>query len=177
MKYDIPRQPAAILNDKQQSLYQEIVNAPFANKYKVTSLDLGIVVLLLVNPETQTIDRIALSNTEHAKGALRMSEKKFHEIKIPLKNKTNIIPIAINGGKPQHTDDWYFLFTPELNAKSARFNQTGAGIACSFVYPFDALHGGALIFSYFQPFMKITPAHKRFMSQHTKWTNQLLLNS
>lgn len=154
-------------------LFQQIVDAPFEDKFQATNLDLGIVVLLLVDHSAETIDRIALSNTEQALGAVRMSEKKFHEIRIPLHHKTNTLSVALQTQKPQHTDDWYFLFTPVLSAQSARFNQTGAAIACSFVYPLD--NGkGALIFSYYQPFIFIKPKHRKYMKQYAaQVSNQL----
>jgi hypothetical protein len=151
------------------ALFHSIVNAPFTDPVQATLYDLGIVVLLLVNKKTNTIDRIALSDTPQAHGAVKMSEKPFNTIKIPADYKGNIIAEAIRSGKPHHTGDWQYLFTPALSAQAARFNQAGAGVECSFVYPLiGARDGGALIFSYFQPFSNIEPRHRTFMQFYSQ---------
>lgn len=152
-------------NDKD--LFETIVNAPFKNKLHTTTIDLGIIVLLLVNKKTKTIDRIALSKTEHAEWAIKMSPVPFHEIKIPVNNKQNTIAKAIKTGVPQKTTDWKYLFVPALAPEAARFNQAGAGIACSFVYPLIGVRdGGAMIFSYYQPLDHITKKHTSFMDKY-----------
>jgi hypothetical protein len=151
------------------------VNAPFHNPVLSTSFDLGIVVLLLADPATQTINRVALSDTDAAIGAVKMSEKPFHEIKIPLNHSHNIIAQAIATGKPHYTSDWQYLFVPAMSAQAARFNQAGAGIECSHVYPLIGVQsGGALIFSYYQPAANITLRHKEFMQAYTDLAAQAL---
>jgi len=133
------------------NLYQSIVDAPFSDPLMATNLDLGIVVLLLVDADGVTINRIALSNTEQAANAVKTSQVPFNQIKIPLNHHKNIISKAIRTGKQQRTEDWDYLFTPALSPASARFNQATAGIACSIVQPFDCKpHGGAFICSFFQ---------------------------
>lgn len=151
-------------NDAQ--LFKLIVNAPFHDMVKATELDLGILVLLQVNKKTGTIDRIALSDTEAAAGAVRMSEKPFHEIKIPIGHPENAIARAITTGAPQFVSDWKYLFVPALDAHAARFNQAGAGIEFSAVFPIKARDGGALIFSYFQVCHNIRHEHHEFMQSY-----------
>lgn len=149
-------------------LFTAVVNAPFEDKLAAVGLGLGIVVLLLVDAAGGTIDRIALADTEFAKGAVQMSMKPFHHIKIPLGHPENIIAKAIAANEPQLTSDWKYLFTPELSPKAARFNQAGAGIGCSVVYPLPgAREGGALIFSYFCPSSDITAKHHDFMRMYS----------
>lgn len=153
-------------NDKR--LFQAVVDAPFQNKQKVTGMGLGIVVLLLVNKETNTVDRIALSDTYHAIGAVKMTEKPFRNIKIPVSYDQNIIIKAIKTGKPQETEDWKYLFIPDLSPESARFNQAGADIKWSAVYPLiGARDGGALIFSYYHSPADATTAHHSFMQAYS----------
>lgn len=148
--------------------FHTIVNAPFKNRTKSTSLGLGVIVLLFENPKTNTIDRIALSDTESAKGAVRMSAKPFNDIKVPLSEEQNIIVKALASGSPQKTDDWHYLFVPVLTAQQARFNQAGAGIGCSVVYPIEKAGGkGALIFSYYLPPEKIGYKQQSFMSKYS----------
>lgn len=152
-----------------RSLFSAIVNSPFKSKSKGFPLGLGVVVLLLVNKKEGTIDRIALADTEHAHGAVEYSVKPFHEIRIPTSHKKNIIAKAIKSGEHQETTDWQYLFTPVLTPEEARFNQAGAGIATSVVYPLpDARDGGALIFSYFLPQSDITKQHHAFMRRYAE---------
>ena len=150
-------------------LFNTIVNAPFNDKIHAVKLDLGIVVLLLVNEKEDTIDRVALSNTELAQGAVNVSAKPFHDIKIPLHDVSNIITEAIMTNKPTKTDDWKYLFTPSLTEDEARMNQAGAGIGCSIVAPFKSKkRTGAVIFSFFQEPSRITPLHENFISSYIK---------
>jgi len=150
-----------------QQLFQAIADAPFHDKSVTTMFGLGIVVLLLVNKKAKTIDRIALARTELAQGTLNMSSKPFREIKIPLSNKENYIAIAIRSGHYMITSDWQYLFTPDLSAEDARFNQAGGGIACSAIYPLPgARDGGAIIFSYFETIDRIGEEHHKFMKQY-----------
>jgi len=151
----------------KNKLYQSIVDNPFKDRLTAITLDLGIVVFLLVNKETKTINRIALSDTEQAILALKMSPVPFHEIKIPVGHPDNAIAKAISKHAPQHTEDWLDLFTPALTSQQARFNQLGAGIECSWVFPLNIPSGGALIYSYFQPFKNISEDHKKFMTAYT----------
>ena len=164
----------AATNDTQ--LFETIVNAPFSDKAESTSLDLGIVVFLLVNKKTKTIDRIALSDTDAALGTVKMSEKPFHEIRIPLGYKENAIARAIESGAPQFVYDWKYLFVPALDAKAARFNQAGGGIEFSAVFPLKARSGGAIIFSYFQIDKNIQQSHHTFMQTYAKLIDQRLID-
>ncbi len=152
-------------------LYNAVVNLPFGNVLHATTLGLGIVVLLLANEKLGTLDRIALSNTELAQGAVRMTSKPFHEIKIPLDYHENILVAALDTNLPQQTEDWATMFAPELSPKEARFNQAGAGIDCSIIYPLKTettpAPFGAMIFSYFQPLQKIDDSHHAFMRDYS----------
>jgi len=170
---ELARQLQAPNTDRQ--LFKSIVNAPFADKMHAVMIDLGIIVLLLVNKKTQTIDRIALSDTEAARGAVRMSARPFHHIKIPLDYPHNVIARAIRTGKPQHTEDWRHLMAPAMSAQSAHFNQAGAGIEVSFVHALRGVRdGGALIFSFYQPLAAISDEHDTFMQRYTTLVEQSL---
>lgn len=158
----------------KEELFYGIVNAPFSDPSKAVSIDLGIVVLLLLNNETGMLDRVALADTELAKGAVNMSVKRFEDIKIPGDYEENILIKAIKTGKPQVTDDWKYLFIPDLTPKQARFNQAGAGIECSVVHPLQIDGGGALIFSFFQPPENIGPIHNTFMGDYVNVVSESL---
>lgn len=148
-------------------LYGSIVNAPFKNKQISIPFGLGIVVLLLVNKKSNTLDRIALSDTEPARGAVDYSVKPFHEINIPLSATPNILIRTLLTKRWHQTDDWEYLFTPILTGEEARFNQAGAGIGCSIAYPLDYKDGGVLIFSYFKHVWEIEEIHHRFMQKYS----------
>src|SRR5688572_30511608 len=107
-------------NDDQE-LFKLIVNAPFSYKVSTVMMSLGIIVLLLADKKSGTINRIAISDNDLAKRTKYRSAKRFEDIKIPLKHDTNIISKAISTGKPQGTGDWEYLFVPELSAQDARF--------------------------------------------------------
>lgn len=160
-------------NDKQ--LFNKIVNLPFADKKTSAMLGLGVVVLLLVNKKTRTIDRIALSNTEQAVGAVTYSVKPFKDIKIPLDNRENYLGVAIRTRRPMMTSDWKDMFVPALTPQEARFNQAGAGIACSVIYPLNnARDGGAIIFSFYEPLNRIGQDHHTFMSKYSSLVTKSL---
>lgn len=158
-----------------QQLIESIVNAPFHNKLHSTNLDLGIIVLTLVNIDTRTIDRIAHSKTMPAIDALSASPKSFEQIKIPLTSKVNITARAIATGKVFKTSDWHSLFTPALHAEEARFNQAESGMGCSFVYPLTKVgDGGALVYSFYQSIDMIGKKHEKFMKDYTALVSDLL---
>ena len=151
----------------KDKLLKLIVDAPFHDKLHTTTLDLGIIVLVLLNPDTQLIERKSYSNTVPAIDAVKASSKKFYDIKIPLKNSENITAKAIRNNKPYKTSDWRYLFTPELGHEAARFKQAEAGMGCSYVYPLiGSSSRGALIYSFYQTIDMIRAEHKAFMKNY-----------
>lgn len=171
------------LDDTQDTstLHSAVVNVPFSDKLRATELGLGIVVLLLVNDNNDTLDRIALSDTEMATGAIEISTKPFHEIRIPLDSEENLLVKAVRTHQYQITEDWADMFIPELSPEEARFNQAGAAIACSVMYPLvsfeDSRSFGAMIFSYFEPMASITEKHHSFMKAYADTVAAKLVSS
>jgi hypothetical protein len=170
---DWPQVGAVLKQAKSEGTLQSaIVNTPFSDKLLMAQLGLGIMVLLLVDEKAKTIHRIALSDTYPAHGAVTMSAKKFEDITIPLNNTENIIAKAISSGTYTQTGDWHYLFTPDLTTEQARFNQAGAGIDSSVVYPLG--NKGALIFSYYLLPSKIGPDQHVFMQNYSKLVTESL---
>lgn len=170
----------ALYNARSRAdLYSAVVNTPFIDRAYTTSLGLGIIVLLLKNKKEQTLDRIALSDTDLAAGAVKMSAKPFHQIKIPLDAHDNILIHSMETKEPQSTSDWQYLFTPALTPQEARFNQFGAGIEFSVAYPLLAPSNnksiGAMIFSYFERPSAITADHNMFMQSVAELAAQYLV--
>lgn len=158
-----------------QALHEAIVNAPFHDPHKTTVLGLGIVVLLLVNKKDQTIDRIALADTDLAHSTVNISAKPFKEIRIPLDYTKNFIARAIRDHHYMITSDWQYMFNPALTPEEARFNQAAGGIACSVIYPLTGTNNtGAIIFSYYEPVERISKQHHHFMSRYCKLVERAL---
>ncbi len=157
---------ATAIDDK--SLFKTIVNAPFEDHLSTTLISLAMIVLLLVNKQTGTIDPIALTTNEFAEGTENMSAKRFKDIKIPLKHSRNITSRAIELQTPQSTTDWKYLFIPILDGQESRLKQAGGAIAFSAVYPLlHARSGGALIYSYHQHPEDMKDAQQEFMTTYS----------
>jgi hypothetical protein len=149
--------------------YKYIVDLPFEYHVYMALMFLGIIVLLLIDEDKQTINRIALSDTKAARDTKYVSVKDFHDIKIPLNTPKNVIAKAVRTGKPQNTDDWKELFSPALSAEQARLNQASGGIAFSAVYPVAGkTQKGALIFSYYQYPENIGDEQIKFMKSYSQ---------
>ena len=64
---------------------------------------------------------------------------------------------------------------PAMSAEAARFNQAGAGIGCSVVYPLvDVQDGAALIFSFYQSPTMLSKHHHDFMQNYANLADQAL---
>jgi hypothetical protein len=158
----------------ETELFNVIVNEPFRYPVFAASLFLGIIVLLLVDRTRGTINRITITDNEHAERAKRRSAKKFEDIRIPADFHENIIAKAVATGESQFTVDWHYLFVPELSSEQARFNQADSGVGFSAVYPLKssslprAKARGALIFSYYQFPEHVGRDQRRFMRKYTE---------
>ena len=158
-----------------KKFHQNIVDAPFVNKFNSTLLGLGFLAFLLVNKETNTLDRITISNTPTALGAINMTDKPFEDMKVPLNHKGNIVLTAIATGRYQQTNDWHYLTDPAVTAEASRFNQAAAGISSSYVYPLVGVNPkGAIIFQYYLNMHDIEQLHHNFMFRYTKLVSTMI---
>lgn len=138
-------------------------------------LGLGFLSFVLVNRRTRTIDRIAISQTDMAKGALDITVRPFRDLKVPIGYKGNAVAEAIRSGRYQQTNDWDYLLKPSLKPEEARLNQAAAGIASSYVYPLtNSREAGAVIYQYFITLDKVENVHREFMFRYTKLVSQVL---
>jgi len=155
--------------------YAAIANSPFSTPHQTALLFLGIIVLLVVNEQDKTIDRVALSDTSHADATKAVSAKRFEDIRIPLNARGNLIAQVIQSQRPAGTADWAGLFTPELTPEQARINQANSGIGYSMVHPVTgSSRRGALIFSYFMYPENITQQQHDFMEHYTRLVSAYL---
>jgi hypothetical protein len=167
---------SALQRSQPTHLAYSIVNAPFKHRFEMVALGIGIIVFLVADKKSGIIHRVALSRTEMAAGTVRMSQKEFTDIKIPINHMDNIIARAIHNKAPEVTEDWKYLFTPALAPEQARMNQAGGAIACSFVYPLEIGKGGsgALIFSYYKFLDKIDAEDRKFMAAYSQLVSKRL---
>lgn len=170
---ELKRTLDSVKNDK--ALFGTIVNAPFYNRRITTILGLGFLSFVMVDKRTRTINRVSISHTDTAQGALDITVKPFRNLKVPIGFKGNAVAEAIRSGRYQQTSDWSYLLNPILKPEEARLNQAGAGIACGFVYPLiNVRDGGAIIFQYFITLDKIGMAQREFMFRYTKLVSNAL---
>lgn len=158
----------------RKELYTAVVDAPFRSMLPV-ELDLGAIVLLVTNEKTGCIERVALSKTASAEGAVNASAVPFHNISIPRDYEASAHVQALNSKKPVIVTDWHTLFTPVLSPLQSRDNQAGAGIACSIVSPyFGRRHEGTIIYSFYVTQEAITDAHWAFIEAYTRLVASVL---
>jgi signal transduction histidine kinase len=108
-----------------------------------------IVVLALVNKETNTLERISISQTEEAKRALENTPVPFHDIRIPMTQTDNVCITCMQDNAPKIVTDWSYMFSPSYSAQEAKRMQSIVGIKTSIIYPIS-YHGeirGIMIFS------------------------------
>ena len=152
---------------KDDKIYEHIVNAPFINRLVTAKLGLGLIALVVLENDKKTIRGSALSNTQSDLGAIEMTSERFEDMQIPLHDPENLVAKALRNGHSQETNDWYYLFAPVFSADQARFVQAGLGIASSVIYPLvHSAQGGALVFSYFKPLKDIGHEQHEFMKSY-----------
>jgi len=134
-------------------------------------LELGyrILVLTLIDPQRQTLKRIALSETDAAKKALQASPIPFEQIEIPLSATDNLLIQALREKRPYVTHYWPDIFRPVLTDEAALGNQNAAGIRTSLLYPLlvkdQAI--GVMIFSLVKNEDEVTPEEKDLIARFT----------
>jgi len=167
MHDEIQNLAKSLTDRKGHDLYHEIVNKPFGTTL-CAQFDVGTIVLLLNNTGSGRIERVALSDTPSAKGAVYASAKPFHDIHIPNNYKDSAHVKALKQKKPVVVTDWADLFVPALSEQQARDNQAAAGITCSVVYPFfGSSTEGTIIFSLYCEPSKISQAHIEFFKTYS----------
>jgi signal transduction histidine kinase len=131
-------------------------------------LDLGyrIVVLSLINEQEETLERIAISQTEDAKKALLATRVPFSKIIIPLNEADNLCVKAISTKSVYATTYWYDILRPVSNEADAAILQRKVGIKTSMIYPVFA-NGraiGSIIFSMVKKYEEVTDREKELLA-------------
>lgn len=137
-------------------------------------LELGyeIVVLCLINEETQTLERISVSQTERAKEALSQLQTlgtPFHSIVIPLQEKENSLIQAVDKNEPSVINDWYEILRPVFTPEESRKIQSTLGIKSSLVFPVQTSKKsiGVIIFSMSKDESEMAPDEMDLMRSFT----------
>lgn len=156
------------------SAKKAIVNAPFVSLL-VPEFDLGTVVLLIQDVKNGYIERVALSDTAAADGAVKASALPFEKIKIPSNYQKSAHVKALRTMSPVILTDWYDMFRPALSAEQARHNQNGAGILTSLIYPFKTeTIAGTVIFSLYREPEDISEEAYSFFDWYAKTVGTVL---
>ena len=157
---------------------QKIVDSILLN---LGYLNLGyrIVVLILHDKKTNTLQRVSISQTAEAKKALTASPIPFRQITIPLEEKTNICVQAFTDKKPYATSYWPELLSPAFKKDEAIAIQNLVGIKTSLVYPltFKNESVGVLIFSMVKHEKDVTAEEKELIAGFTDIVSLAVQNS
>lgn len=92
-------------------------------------------VLALVNEETQTLNRIAISMTSGGFAALKYLQIPFENIVIPLDYETNTCIKALKTGEQQISDSLYDVIKPSVSKENAIKVQEAMNTKISIVTP------------------------------------------
>jgi signal transduction histidine kinase len=151
-----------------EGVVDRVVNA-ILTELGYLQLGYRILVLTLVDQQSHTLKRIALSETGEAEKALQASPIPFEQIAIPLSATDNLLIRALNEKKPFVTHYWPDIFRPVLTDEAALGNQNAAGIRTSLLYPLlvkdQAI--GVMIFSLVKSEDEVTPEEKDLIARFT----------
>ena len=126
-------------------------------------LDYKIIVLTLIDTQSNLLKRVALSTTQEASITQEVTPVPFEKIEIPLNASNNLLIKAIKTNKTQHTTYWPDIFKPALSNKEAIRNQKSSGIKTSMIYPITIKKKpiGALILSMKKNYTEVTEEEKK----------------
>ena len=139
-----------------------------------------IIVLALVDKETQELKRVSISQTEEAKRALEVTPVPFEEIVIPLSAKANFCIRAMIEKKPLVTNDWKEILCPPYGTpEAARQVQGIVGIKTSMVYPVTYRNEvqGIIIFSMVKDEAEVSEEEKDLIRGFTDVVGLAVQNS
>ncbi|MCL4367090.1 GAF domain-containing sensor histidine kinase [Patescibacteria group bacterium] len=128
-----------------------------------------IVVLALVNEENETLDRIAISQTDEARKALMVSPVPFKDIIIPLIDTNNLLIKSLQTRTVYSTNDWYQILRPTYKPEDATRVQKAVGIKTSMIYPVvtQGKSIGVIIFSMIKDYRDVSEEEKDVLSGFT----------
>jgi signal transduction histidine kinase len=134
-------------------------------------LELGyhVVVLALIDKQSQTLRRVSFSDTPKAKQAIGSLSLPFKDIHIPLSASNNLCVKAIQTKTPQITHVVADVFYPALSEEEVSAIQRVVGIKTTMVYPIlsqgEVL--GVLIFSMTKSEQEVSPEEKDLIAGFT----------
>ncbi len=134
-------------------------------------LNLGyrVIVLALVDPNTQTLKRISFSRTKEGKEAIGALSLPFEEIAIPLSEENNLCIQAMKRQEPLFTHSVADVFYPALKEAEIMPIQNAVGIKTTMVYPVLSKGKplGVLIFSMIKSEAEVSPEEKELIAGFT----------
>ncbi|MFC1711705.1 sensor histidine kinase [Patescibacteria group bacterium] len=151
-----------------EKLSTEVVNVVL-QELDYMNMGYRICVLTLIDKKERIVRRVSFSPTPEALEILKSAKVRFHEIKIPLKEKENLLVKVINEQKVYVTHDLSDVFYPEKTREVWRSLQQKVGIKTSLVFPL-IIRGeslGAMIFSLSKTEKKISDYEKAILEGFT----------
>lgn len=148
-----------------EKLSEKIVNV-MLEELGYLKLGYVIIVLSLIDSERKCLKRISISQTEHAKEALKNSPIPFQEIIFPLDDKDNLPVKALLDNQSYVTDDLSDMLYPAIGRDVVREVQRSLGIITSLVFP---------MYSQSTPLGTITYTLNKAGSEITDFERQILI--
>lgn len=148
---------AMLVNLEFENVAEKVVN-DILDELGYLQLGYRIIVLALVNKSSGYLERIAISETEEAKKALKLSPVPFKEIRIPLDETDNLSIRSLNDKSSYKTRNMFDILKPIYTSEQAAVIQKGIGIKASLVFPliFRNESIGILIFSMNKDYEEVT---------------------
>jgi signal transduction histidine kinase len=151
-----------------REVLQKVVDAIL---HELGYLHLGykVVVLALIDEESNTLKRVSLSQTEEARKTREVSEMPFEDIVIPMDADKNLCIKAIKENQVQITHHFPDILTPPISEENALESQKNAGIKTSMVYPLNVRGKtiGIMIFSMVKGEEEVTQDEKNLLKYFT----------
>jgi signal transduction histidine kinase len=157
-------QQVILSNLEYDAVINEVVNSMF-KELGFLKFGYEIVVLTLIDEESQTLKRISVSQTQKAVEALELLTIPFHQIIIPLTYTDNTLIKVINSQKPAISTHWPEILSPAYSADDAVIIQHKLGIKASLIYPISVKGTalGAMIFSMTKQVIDVTQEEKELL--------------
>ncbi len=149
------------------------------NELGYLQLGYRIIVLALLNEGEGVLERVAISSTEEAQKAIKLSPVPFKDIRIPIYETENLGIKAMREKSIYKTRNWYDILQPVYSQEQAAIVQQAVGIKSSMIYPisFRGKPIGVLIFSMVKEYEEVTEEESDLLDGFTDLVGLAIRNS
>lgn len=132
-------------------------------------LGYGIVVLALLDKDTQLLRRVSISQTPDAKKALEATPVPFKAIDIPLIAENNVSIKVLKTGLPASTNNWEEMLVPPFTVEQAKQIQGVLAVKSSLIYPIISKGEtiGVMIFSMNKDEAEVSEKERELIAEFT----------